>query len=870
MVPWSAKLSRRNIVIVWAVVLVAGIAVGWAVGRHVKDGLEVRLIDQTQRCANALTREKERAQLGTPGDQDGQAVEAIRHRMALMQSLIPDARILCLLRYVPSTAKVLFLADSSPGGISTLRSGEDYPDASRLKALQLLLYTNLPEIQEPQTDPSGTWAMGFAALPIEGDHKDILALDVSADDWRNRELGAAIPAALYTWLLLGVPFGLVVALRGRRDQRKALRNLLGAMEQSQSAVMIVDLDDCIEYVNASLCAQIGCPRRELLGRQWRDVQHPETPAELLSEMNAAIHSGNSWKGEWFNRRRTGETYPVRGTISPVRNRDGSLACFIAVFEDMTDAKRAEDALREALSRAEAGDRAKSQFLATMSHEVRTPLNGVIGFTSLLLETQLTPEQEEYIQIIRTNGEALIQLTGDILDFAHIESGSLKLEYRPCNPRACIEETLDLIAVQASRKRIELVHWVDENVPALIESDEARLRQVLVNLAGNAVKFTEEGEIELTLRAERGSDTGAPADWLLTFSVRDTGIGIAAGDQDKLFKPFNQVDVSITRRHGGTGLGLAISRNLVHLMGGSISVESGAGRGSTFTFTLPVSASPGAMETPPARPGMRLALAARPGPFRREFAKLARRWKATLTEFDSAREITAGEWDFVFVDVDLELARSLAAEAPPPPADGQLREAPRRVTWPADRTYAVVPISLPRELRAGLRSHFAQVLNKPLHHEGLAAMLAGARPATPPPAEDKPSRFGYSVLVAEDNVINQRLVQKILWNLGCTSTVAADGRAAIEELKRGSEAYDLVLMDLHMPEIDGLEAIRRIRGGEAGEHAARQWIAAVTADARNEQRERVLGAGGNDYVIKPIKVGELAAALRRYEAARKKA
>jgi len=191
----------------------------------------------------------------------------------------------------------------------------------------------------------------------------------------------------------------------------------------------------------------------------------------------------------------------------VKNRDGSLACFVAVFEDMTEAKRAEGTLREALGRAEAGDRAKSQFLATMSHEVRTPLNGIIGFTSLLLETQLTPEQEEYIQIIRTSGEALIQLTGDILDFAHIESGSLKLDLRPCNPRACIEETLDLIAVQAARKRIELLHWVDDDVPAVILADEARLKQVLVNLAGNAVKFTEAGEIEMMVKAEKGSVSG---------------------------------------------------------------------------------------------------------------------------------------------------------------------------------------------------------------------------------------------------------------------------------------------------------------------------------------------------------------------------
>jgi PAS domain S-box-containing protein len=878
MVDWAAKLSRRSVILVWSGIFLVGATVGCLVGRGVGERLNAQLADQARRCAAAIGGDESRALGGSRADLGTPAYAVVKERLATLRAVNPNVRFLSLLRFVPSKGRVVFLAGSGPEGSGSLSPGDDNGGVARLPAFQRAIFTNMAAAEGPVDDSTGTWATGFATEPGESalsgaPAKDIVDLDISAGEWAGAEWAAGFPDAFYTWLVLGLPFGVTLVVRSQREQRKALRNLLGAIEQSQSAVMIVDLESCIEYVNASLCNQIGYSRRELLGRPWRDFQQPETPAELLAEMVASVRTGSSWNGEWFNRRRTGEVYPVRGAISPVKNRDGSLACFVAVFEDMTEAKRGEAKLRAALSQAEAGDRAKSQFLATMSHEVRTPLNGIIGFTSLLLDMTLTPEQHEYIQIIRTNGEALIQLTGDILDFAHIESGSLKLEAKPCSPRACVEETMDLLAVQASRKRVELTHWVDEGVPACIVADEARLRQVLVNLAGNAVKFTEEGEVEVTLRAEKGSASGVSADWLLTFAVRDTGIGIAAGDQDRLFKPFNQVDVSSTRRYGGTGLGLAISKNLVQLMGGSISVESGAGRGSVFSFTVPVAGAPAPARAVPDIRGMRLALVAKPGPFRAEFVRLAKRWQTPLVEANTPDGLVGGAWDVVFVEADSELAGLLAAptdeaDAPRPGEPAVLREVKPRVPWVPEKAYAIVPVSLPREHRSAIRAHFNQVINKPLHHDAIPELLGGAKPA--PGAAERPERFELNVLVAEDNAINQRLVQKLLWNLGCTSTVTENGRAALEELSRGADTYDLVLMDLHMPEIDGLEAIQKVRAGEAGEPAQRLWIAALTADARAEQKERVLAAGGNDYIVKPIKLGELADALRRFLAARKRA
>ena len=263
----------------------------------------------------------------------------------------------------------------------------------------------------------------------------------------------------------------------------------------------------------------------------------------------------------------------------------------------------------------------------MSHEVRTPLNGIVGFTGLLLETALSAEQTEYVQTIRSSGEALIQLTSDILDFARIESGSMKLELQPANPRACVEDTLDLLAVLAASKGLELLHWVDDDVPAVIMADDARLRQVLVNLVNNAVKFTEAGEVEVTVRAEGRPPGGGgrPRPGRLTFAVRDTGIGIPTESGERLFKPFRQVDESTTRRHGGSGLGLAISKNLVELMGGEIHFRERRSAAARFSLSpCPAAAAP-AWPRPPDLGRLRLALAARPGPFRDEFARLARRW-----------------------------------------------------------------------------------------------------------------------------------------------------------------------------------------------------------------------------------------------------
>jgi signal transduction histidine kinase/CheY-like chemotaxis protein len=572
---------------------------------------------------------------------------------------------------------------------------------------------------------------------------------------------------------------------------------------------------------------------------------------------ATVGAGDPWSGEWTMRRKDGGYFPVRGGVTPVKDRSGVIRSFVVVFEDVTEIRETESMLREAKERAEAGDRAKGQFLATMSHEVRTPLNGIVGFASLLLDTELTPEQQEFVATIRTSSETLIQLTGDILDYARIESGRLKLEAQPCDPRVCVEDALDLVASMASEKKIELLHWVDDSVPPAITVDIGRLRQVLVNLLNNAVKFTLNGEVEVRVRAQSISPAGpdgAPPVVVLEFSVRDTGIGIDAQHHARIFRPFSQVDESTTRRFGGTGLGLAICKNIVELMDGTITFVSKLGVGSTFTFTIraPLHSTEGLTTSEPNLAQQRLAVIADHAGLRAELTRLGQRLQAEVIQTEFSQLIERADWDAAVVDVNESIAVELGARLTPHPG------------LSPEKIVGLVSISLPPEIRSALRTHFRILLNKPPHHETLRSLLE-TRASAPPFQIAEPSsveeRFELSVLIVEDNAVNQQLIQRVVGNLGCRWAAVGNGRTALEHLAVNTP--DLVLMDLHMPEMDGLSATKQIRAGAAGEAARHVWIIALTADARTEQRQRTLAAGANDYLTKPVRIPELTAAMQRY-------
>jgi PAS domain S-box-containing protein len=717
--------------------------------------------------------------------------------------------------------------------------------------------------------PSGT-AVSPGRREIDGQRPDssTFPLDIS--------ISAGEIARSGTWTVI------VRDLTETKRAEEALwheRNLLRClMDHVPDRIYFKDEQSRFVRVNRALAKHFGLKDPgEAAGKTDFDYFTAEHAAPALRDEQEVMANGRAIIG--IEEKETwpdGRTGWVSTTKLPLRDKDGRVVGTFGISRDISSRKRAEAELQKAKEAAEAANRAKSEFLANMSHEIRTPMNGILGMTELALGTNLTAEQHEYLQMVKSSAEALLRILNDILDFSRIEARKLHLDSVVFNLRDAVSDTVRALAFRAQQKNLELACHICREVPEFVIGDPGRLRQVLVNLVGNAVKFTEQGEVVVRVESgecaakkeENGGPSAAPPAGTLRFSVTDTGIGISPDKLASIFQPFEQADRSTTRRYGGTGLGLAIAGQLVELMGGRLQVRSTAGAGSTFSFTVRLELP----EHPPVEAeaarrvsleGLRVLGVDDNATNRRILEDVLSGWRMRVSVCASAKEALAEAVRAAYTGDPYLL---VLLDAHMPEVDGftlarQIQQTPELagivlvMLTSVGQTEDVV-----RCRNLGIDAY----LIKPIKQSDLLATLLSTldasrrqarQPVEVPPLANRPLR----VLLAEDNIINQRLGMRLLEKRGHFVVVVNNGQEALEALK--NEAFDVVLMDVQMPVMDGIEATAAIRAREkeTGKHLP---ILAMTAHAMKGDRETCLSAGMDGYVAKPIQPRELYDAIDR--------
>ncbi len=787
-----------------------------------------------------------------------------------------------------------FVLDGVPTGDADKDGVDDkshimqaYPEAT--EALRRALATGTAQADaEPYRDRWGVFVSGYAPFfDSAGKFVGVVGIDLKADDYLARR--GALQRSVWLQLAVGAVLGLAagafvyrfekksaahrtLAEAARAEAEERRRRLAEVQQAIERHCLVLECDPAGAILRAGdyFLRSSGFAAHELAGQPLGRF-FPASATVLETQAWPQLRAGAPWQGPLRLTRRDGGTLWFNASVFPLLDAGGRPERFIAIQSDITE-------LVSARETAEAAVKAKSEFLAMMSHEIRTPMNGVIGFANLLADSRLDEQQREYVRTIVTSGDSLLAIINDILDFSKLEAGRTELEKRPVAIRHVIEDVLDLLAASARAKGLDLVYWMAPGVPEGFSGDETRLRQILLNLAGNAVKFTAKGSVEISVvpadRPDDASTTTAPFPLSrapfaglrqLTFHVRDTGVGIPPEKINRLFRAFSQVDSSVTRTHGGTGLGLAICQRLVGLMGGEIGIASEPGRGSDFYFTLPCAetdvaglirerAPLTASEITVALTGRRILVIDDVELNRRLFEKILTHHQVRVVAVENAAQaLTALEnqtFDLALLDYMMPQIDGIALAE-------QIRRAPRTARLPLVLVSSmIVPAGVASE---GL---FAAVVTKPLRNlqfvSLLARLLGQAKMAPPPvaaPAVSAATRAKFAadhphdILVVEDNPVNLRLVTVMLKSLGYEPATAGNGAEALTVL--GTRAFDLVLMDVQMPVLDGFGATRGLRAGEAGELNRTTRVVALTANASHEDRDACIAAGMNDFLSKPI-------------------
>ncbi|WOO42142.1 PAS domain-containing hybrid sensor histidine kinase/response regulator [Rubellicoccus peritrichatus] len=647
----------------------------------------------------------------------------------------------------------------------------------------------------------------------------------------------------------------------RKESEAALKRLSLVASKTTTGVIITDSKGNLVWVNNAFEEITEYKLDEVIGKRPGDfLQGPESDPKVIELMRARVREAKPFKVEIINYSKSGRRYWVDIEATPVFDDSGALEQFIAIETETTEKIEALERLELAKDQAERASRAKDAFLAMMSHEIRTPMNGVIGMTGILEQSGLRDDQREYVETIKTSGNALLSIINDILDYSKIEAGRIEFETETIVVREFVEEAVDVLSYRAFEKGLELVYHICDSVPRLILGDVTRLRQILVNLIGNAVKFTESGKVEVKIHSRKNDDGGL----VLVLSVQDTGIGIPIEQQADLFTPFSQADASTTRRFGGTGLGLAITKRLTQAMGGTITLNSEEGIGSEFVVTIPVVESHQAV----------------PDDYDQQINIVKN--KQILVVDDNITNLRIIEsqltsWGIrVAVCQSSEEALRLCRSEPfdlvildmlMPGMNGEtLAESIHH-----SKGLASIPLVLLSSM--GVQSDskdFAGFLHKPVRPRRLLETIADSLTSDCDVGnEDPPSNHSengvaqstLSILLAEDNQVNQRVAKLMLSQMGFSAEIVSNGAEAVEAARL--KDFDVILMDVQMPVMDGIEATRCIRA--QGGDADKPWIIALTAAVMQDDQQRAHDAGMNAFLFKPFKPKDLKAVLRTPQA-----